>query len=241
MRFRLAVIVLLGAVFLFGLPTANALARVSWQGSYVRVTGGVQYTNQSVPITFYGNVTGGYEEGIPEGTELVTFVSGDTSQVWADNSDGGFEDGASSVRVWCSGTASIKLKGADGLKRVGLHWQDATYSLKSPVYTVTVTLDTKGPKTVAPYKLTCKKGGYVTVSYQVDDNCSPTATVSLQARSAKGKALKTVKLGTQDTGKLFTYLWKCNLGKGNYKYAILATDLAGNKASMVGTNTLTVK
>jgi flagellar hook assembly protein FlgD len=81
----------------------------------------------------------------------------------------------------------------------------------------------------------------VTVNYQVADKLSPSASVSLRIRNAVGKTVKTISLGEQDTGKVLTYLWKCPLGKGKYKYSILATDLAGNKASKTGTNTLTVR
>lgn len=65
--------------------------------------------------------------------------------------------------------------------------------------------------------------------------------MSLRVTSAKGKTVSTASIGEQETGKLLTYLWKCNLGKGKYEYSILATDLAGNKASKAGKNTLTVR
>ena len=223
MRCRLIVAACVSAAVLLGLPTASALAKVSWQGSYVRVTSGVQYTNKSVPIDFYGSCTG------LGAILLLTMVSGDADiaqmpraqYLLADNQSAGGDTS------WCSGHAVIPLMSGDGVKQVGVHWAAAITDVTelSPVYTVQVTLDTVGPKTVAPYKLSCKRGGYVTVSYQVDDSISPTATVSLQARNAKGKTLRTVDLGVQDTGKLVTYLWQPGFAKGGYKYAILATDL----------------
>ena len=155
----------------------------------------------------------------------------------------GYSRTSYSQAISSSGNWPVIVTAGDGIKASGVQFiEGSTLGIFfSPIYRETITLDTVGPKTVAPYKLACKKGGYVTVSYQVDDTCSPTATVSLQARNAKGKTLKTVALGAQDTGKLVTYLWQPGLAKGTYKYAILATDLAGNKASKVGTNALTVK
>jgi hypothetical protein len=143
---------------------------------------------------------------------------------------------------WASGASKdMPLTGGDGPKHLELKFWNQAIEGFSPTYSASIILDTRGPKTVAPYRLTAKRGGYVTVSYQVDDTYSPTASVSLELRSSAGKKLKAIPLGEQATGKLFTYLLKVNLGKGKYRYAVLATDLAGNKASKVGVNNLTVR
>ena len=141
------------------------------------------------------------------------------------------------------GETDVPLTAGDGLKNIGLHFEewDVSPHAVSPEYTNTVTLDTHGPQTLAPYRLSCGQRGYVTFSYQVDDALSPTADVSLHLRSSTGKKLKAVPLGEQETGKLLAYLWKCTLPKGKYKYSILATDLAGNNAAKIGTSILTVR
>ena len=108
---------------------------------------------------------------------------------------------------------------------------------KSPIYSESTILDTHGAKTVAPYALTCKPGGYVTITYQVVDMLSPTLTVSMRIASSSGKTVKSIALGTQPNKTVLTYLSKCGLGKGKYKYSVLATDLAGNKASKIGRRT----
>jgi hypothetical protein len=239
---RLVLAACVAAVICLTLP-AVASAAASWAGTWVKVADGAAYTpTSSVKVSFYGTCT--YDDYFH--TQLVPAISGDLTSgpKWTNMpvDDSGFEQNGKYMTSWVSGAeGDIPLAPGDGVKRVQMQIWNQAITAFSPIYTATVTLDTRGPRTVAPYRLTAKKGGYVTVSYQAQDELSPTATVSIQLRSSAGKKLKTIHLGDQETGKLLTYLLKVSLPNGAYKYAVLATDLAGNAASKVGTNGLTVR
>lgn len=235
---RIALATCLVAVVCLGLPSA-ASATVTWGGSYVRIAG-PQYTKTAmIDVEFYGTCThDGYTT-----SELLPVIDGDVALTsWASVpvDQSGVVEGNGTITTWVSGIAEdVPLTLGDGGKRVDMRF----FGPKdfSPTFSATVILDTTGPKTIAPYRLTAKKGGYATVSYQADDALSPTADVSLQLRSPAGKKLKTIALGEQETGKLLTHLLKVTLAKGTYKYAVLATDLAGNTAAKVGANSLIVR
>jgi len=237
MRSRLVVLLALAALMLLLLPT-SAFAD-PWEGSRMSIHGGAEYTKTaSVLIDYYGSYlskTGGLLNLHPSGDV------GPSCPYWLWPDEHGITIEHPLVRSWASGDFDVPLAEGDGVKSIGMQYFFDTPDNYSPVYGASVILDTVGPKTLAPYKLACKRGGYVTVNYQVADKLSPSASVSLRIRNAVGKTVKTISLGEQDTGKVLTYLWKCPLGKGKYKYSILATDLAGNKASKAGTNTLTVR
>ena len=250
MRTRFAVLLAVTAFVLLLLPTA-CLALVNWNGSKVTIQTATGWTNKgSIHLDFYGSAAWVPEQPGDAGV-LAVFLRGDgvldsaSKQVGYDSGGmtPGVLNGVSVFIAWCSGDVDAPVTSGDGEKQLELQYRldKPTGSVWSPTFKGTVTVDTHGPKTIAPYPLSCKRGGYATVSYQVDDTASPKADVSLRVTNSKGKTVSSASIGEQETGKLLTYLWKCNLGAGKYKYSILATDLAGNKASKAGKNALTVK
>lgn len=242
MRCRLGVTVLLSTAVLalLALPTASLANQ--WAGSWVKLSGGSAYTNvNSVPIEFYGVYTSDDTRNQPAGIPNA-MTTGDTPRPEAvANTSSGVDGPPQSRKYWASGSCEVELTKGDGAKSVGVYFVELVPFETSPTYLATVTLDTQAPTTIAPKALSCKKGGYATVSFQANDALSPTVDVSLLVTNSKGKKVATASMGEQETGKLVSYLWKCSLAPGKYKYAIVATDLAGNKTSKPGTNKLTVK
>lgn len=254
MRTRFVLLLSCSVLVLLLLPSVS-LAAIDWSASKVTVDTKDGWTKeQSVVLEFYGSASWVAQMGF-QGMGLQVFLSG--SGLAGTAGQIGYDDGGESLdqvngvmvaTEWCRGDAKAALSPGDGQKQLALRFRlDALVNYSTPMsywgptFDCTVNLDTHGPKTIAPYPLSCKRGGYATVSYQVDDSASPKADVSLRVTNSKGKTVAKASIGEQETGKLLTYLWKCPLGAGKYKYSILATDLAGNKASKAGKNTLTVK
>jgi hypothetical protein len=245
--------VVLPAVVLLTLLVLAPLCRAdpSWDGSGVAF-GATQWTNaRSLPISYYGRAD--IKTGDPTPPGLLSMQAfGDV--VLPD--DGYFEPDADSVTMYdgppgvsgmllsCWGGRDVPLTPGDGAKDVTVRFTIRDPSngnvVAGPSFAHQVTLDTHRPTTVAHDPLTCRRGDYVAVSYQADDNLSPTATVSLRITNAKGKTVAKVRLGTVPTGRQLAYAWQCRLSRGAYRYAILATDLAGNKAAKPCTQRLTV-
>ena len=254
MHLRFTVLLAATLLLVLMLPTAS-LAAISWKG-----TGGTFDTRNgwthstSVQLTYEALLQYTEKDVNGLGNFEVTVVGDVTMPSYPflpDQQDSNITlTDPALVTATCSGDVSVPLTPNDGEKLVMLQFLytavdynsiDGMVTLRSPVYKGAVTLDTRGPKTIAPYPLSCRKNGYATITYQADDALSPTVKVSLSVMNAKGKKVAKASLGEQETGKVLSYLWRCPLGPGKYKYSILATDLAGNKAAKAGRNTLTVK
>ena len=229
-----------------------------WAGSYMRINSFPEWVN-SPDLSFEMEYSGLFDTEVDgaanpdqEDVALVapwlsgTLASGagvlHPDHLGANMKDNGY------WTCYADGRMTVELSAGDGEKNVSLRFEalGATEDYKprhpfSPTYSESTILDTHGAKTVAPYALTCKPGGYVTITYQVVDLLSPTLTVSIRITSSSGKTVKSIALGTQPNKTVLTSLWKCGLGKGKYRYSVLATDLAGNKASKIGRNSLTVR
>jgi hypothetical protein len=129
---------------------------------------------------------------------------------------------------------------SDGKKTV---WMRFIEDLQQPYWTLgsdSIILDTHRPVTAAPYAASGVKGGAMTIRYKVTDNLSPKAWVTIKIK--KGTTLvKTLTLDYPATGKLLTAKVGCQLAKGTYRFSVQAGDLAGNAATRIGTNYLTVR
>jgi hypothetical protein len=227
-------------------------AEPAWDGSTVAF-GAMQWTNaMSLPISYYGSAN--IKTGDPTPLGLLSMQAfGDV--VLPDG--GSFEPDADSVTMYdgppgvsgmvltCWGGRDLPLTPGDGAKDVTVRFtlrdpSSGIVAAMGPSFPQQVTLDTHRPTTVARDPLSCRRGGYVTVFYQADDNLSPTVLASLCITNAGGKTVAKVRLGTAPTGQPLASAWHCRLAKGSYRYAILATDLAGNATAVPGTQKLTV-
>ena len=104
-----------------------------------------------------------------------------------------------------------------------------------------VNIDQVGPTSKAT-ATSVKAGRTVTLKFRVND-VAPTcgkAVVKIQIRK-RLKVVKTISLGTKTCNAALTYRYRAKLAKGIYTWRVLATDIAGNKATKMTTARLTVK
>lgn len=149
-------------------------------------------------------------------------------------------------RSWTSGTtATVKAPTThswDGTHKVYYRSRDNAGNLSaSPAPYVTVKIDTKGPACSAPYAASGVRYGYATLKYRVNDARSSRADVTIKIKTLSGSTIKTLGLGSKYTNKLLSTKVQCTWAPKDYRFYVYANDLAGNKQSKVGVNTLTVK
>jgi len=109
---------------------------------------------------------------------------------------------------------------------------------------VNVWFDKTRPATYAPRSACCKRYANVTLRFRVTDNLSPKARVVIAFKRG-GTIRKTMSCGWRLTwpgppSPNARKTFRCTLPKGKYKFIVRATDLAGNKATRLGNNTLIV-
>jgi hypothetical protein len=104
-----------------------------------------------------------------------------------------------------------------------------------------VRIDTKGPACAALTTASAVQNSYATLRYRVSDARSSKAKVVIKVRNARGRTVKSIALGSRFTGRKLSYRLKCSFSPGAYRYAVYATDLAGNKQVKVGVNRLTIR
>jgi hypothetical protein len=115
--------------------------------------------------------------------------------------------------------------------------------LRGEVSDATVNIDTTAPVTRALAAASARSGARAKLKYQVDDARpgSPTATVTIKIKNARGKVVKTLKLGKRAVNTPLTARFTCTLAKGRYRFVVYATDQAGNAQARAGGNRLTVR
>jgi beta propeller repeat protein len=132
------------------------------------------------------------------------------------------------------------LTAGDGLKTISVTYV-ALKGAPSPTIFASITLDTHGPAVRVPAAVTVTRGKKVAIGYRVTDNLAPRAAVTIRVLNAKREVVKVFVAGKAATGVLHEAKFVCNLAVGTYTVRVAATDLAGNKQTKLGTNTLTVK
>jgi hypothetical protein len=104
----------------------------------------------------------------------------------------------------------------------------------------TVKIDTTGP-TTAGKAASGKKDHAISLKYKIADKLSSKATaVVLTVRTAKGKLVKSFKLGTKATRKWLAVKWTPKAA-GSYEYSLTGKDLAGNKQTKARVSKIKVK
>jgi hypothetical protein len=114
----------------------------------------------------------------------------------------------------------------DGAHPVQYRSIDSSGQTEDPK-TATVRIDTRPPTPRAKGDVSVSSGGIATVPFLINDACD-SATVKIQIRNTPTNVVKTYKVGKRATGKRLTAKFRCTLGRGWYKYFVLATDSAGN-------------
>lgn len=101
---------------------------------------------------------------------------------------------------------------------------------ESAVQSVFVNIDTSRPQTTAPWPVTVKRGHVAIIPYRVSDSGSPMARVTVRVMRGRCKrTLASWSFTAPSDGRLRYTSFTCNLARGKYRYAILATDEAGNR------------
>jgi hypothetical protein len=106
-----------------------------------------------------------------------------------------------------------------------------------------VSIDTQAPVPVVAPPAPVVVGGRATVRFRVSDPRpgSPTATVTLRFRDARGRLVKKVVTSGRRVGALLAYSFTCRLAKGSYRITVSAVDAAGNPGSVAPSTSLLVR
>jgi hypothetical protein len=127
----------------------------------------------------------------------------------------------------------------DGVHRVSYRSTDAAGNTEA-AKSVTVKIDTLGPATKAA-TAQGRKGRALSLRYMIADAQSPQATaIRLVVMNARGTVVTTISLGAKPTATWYSVSWTPKT-KGSYRYAVHATDLAGNTESRAGSAAVSVK
>ncbi|MBE0617175.1 MAG: hypothetical protein IH608_04520 [Proteobacteria bacterium] len=239
------------AILVAGLMLMNvgvALAGDGWDGS-----GGTFPTwtkSRTVPVHLVGHFDPVVDGGAPIGTSgwWIDYIDYDTSAEapWAPDwvrqksNPMGQVGSPAGIKV----NTSVTVVSGDGKKNVHAVFKVVIVNffpnaLVSPIFSGVTTLDTHRPSTYAPRAASCKRNAYVTLRFRVTDKLSPKARVTILLTKGT-RTFKTLSVGTRATGKLLGRRFKCRLAKGTYRFVVKAKDLAGNNATRVGSNALTV-
>ena len=145
--------------------------------------------------------------------------------------------------VWTSGKefSIVALANHSGDGTYTVHYRSADALGNAEVAkTCQFKIDTTPPVTKALAKVTVTSGRRATLRLRVNDALSPKATVIVKV--FRGKVLKDVfKLGLRSTNAAVRYSRLCKLARGSYTWKVYAADLAGNKQSKIGYQTLIVR
>ena len=129
----------------------------------------------------------------------------------------------------------------DGTKTVRAYSLDFCGNIEDPGSTVTVKIDTMGPKTTAKVASPVKAGTRVKFTYRAND-ISPTCKIVLKIKRKGGTSVKRAyDLGSKQSNKTLSYTVNPGLSAGTWVLYVHATDLAGNKQSEMGQATFKVK
>jgi len=141
--------------------------------------------------------------------------------------------------AWTTGT-SLTVS-APGSHPVSYRSTDAAGNLET-AKSRTVKIDTGKPTTRA-YAASVRRGAKVRLAYRVDDPAPSCGRAKVTLKVYQGSRLKkTIAIKSTVACNLKkTHAWQCTLPRGRYTLKVYATDIAGNKQSKVGSNTLTVK
>jgi hypothetical protein len=99
--------------------------------------------------------------------------------------------------------------------------------------------------TIAPWPASCKRGARGTLRFLLTDNLSASVIARIVIQK-HGQVVKVLSCGLQPTyrGRFSPTPHRsfvCRLPKGRYRFYVAGTDRAGNVATKLGANILTVR
>jgi lysophospholipase L1-like esterase len=134
----------------------------------------------------------------------------------------------------------LLLPAGDGLQSLSVEFRDTAGSVSLPL-SAAIVLETHGPKTQALTAARALPGRRVKLRFRVLSALCPQASVRIAVRSSSGRVVRLVSLGLRPTGRVCTAGIVAPFRRGNYRYEVRATDLAGNRQTLTGTNALVVR
>jgi hypothetical protein len=147
--------------------------------------------------------------------------------------------------TWTKGT-SVSIPApvdhsADGTHRVLYRSADTVGNLERK-RTCTINIDTRPPTPVAKWAGSAVRGTRTALRYYIADPRpgSPTATVTIRIRNARGVLVRKAVLGAVKVDSFQSYVFTCWLPKGTYRFTVAATDAAGNRGTTAPGNALVV-
>ena len=171
-------------------------------------------TDQTVILTASGG----------DGTGRTIHYSSDGGASWATS-----PGDTTTVTLGSEGSHHFKYYASDSLATEAA--QDAGY----------VNIDKTAP-TTATKSASIKAGQTVILKFRVSDAMPGCGRAVVKIEISKGAALvKTIAFGSKATNSALRYRYRAALKKGSYTWRVLATDVAGNVASNVGSSKLLVK
>ena len=138
-------------------------------------------------------------------------------------------------------TGSEVVVDGDGVHALGYRSVDRAGN-EEAFNRVVVRVDASPPVPRAPTAARAHRGSAASLTYRVDD-APPDAgrvTVVIRVRDASGAVVKTLLPGAQPVGVRLTARFRCSLAPGLYRFAVYATDAAGNPQVKPAGNTLRV-
>jgi beta propeller repeat protein len=151
-------------------------------------------------------------------------------------------------QTWASDTwlpldqgSTIQLPAGDGPNTVYLKFADSVSGIVIGPIEFTVWVDTEHPVTEALNRAVVTRGHVATLHMMVREHLSPKAIVAVVIRTRGGTVVKVLALGRRTTNKTLVAKFRCNLGRGVYRYSVRARDLAGNRQSKTGSALLIVR
>ena len=145
---------------------------------------------------------------------------------------GSWTDGATyTVPTAVQGTISVSVQAADWCNRIG-------------TATATVKIDTTRPATDALNAVSVRRNKIAKLKFRIAEpaDLSPMAKVTIKVKKVKGgKIVKSKTLTNVAMNAIGTYSFKVTFKKGNYRWYVYATDLAGNRQANVDKASFKVK
>ena len=105
-----------------------------------------------------------------------------------------------------------------------------------------VLIDTRPPTPVAKWPASAIRGARAALRFYIADPRpgSPTATVTIRIVNRRGRLVKKALLAAIKVDNTQSYIFRCLLPKGSYRFTVAATDAAGNRGTAAAANTLVV-
>ena len=146
---------------------------------------------------------------------------------------------ADDAALWASYDAPIAITD-EGVSEYATRSRDVFGNASAGGFTVKLDRQRPRPKASAA---SARRGKTCTLKYTVADAVpgSPTATVKIVVKDARGRQKWSGKQFAKPVNKALSCQFRCTLAAGTYRFYVYATDAAGNTQTAPASNKLTVR